>query len=144
MIERPTDGDTTRAGGSGAWETWAPSAPASRIRAVLGVEPGERPLCPEFGWAAHAMGPLDSDAKRAVAAVLAEDALRRWVGDLAVDRIDVLESRASEFVLDVRCEGARFRLLIPRVSEPDAEAEPPTALEVREGVTKKGLRTDST
>ena len=42
MIERPSDGDTTRAGGSGVWETWAPSAPASRIRAVLGVEPGER------------------------------------------------------------------------------------------------------
>lgn len=103
---------------------------ASRARLVLDVVPGERPLRAEFGWPGHLLPPLATPELQAVAAVHAEDALRRWVPDLGVERVDILEWQGRRGVLGLWIRGDLHRLEIRQragdgghVEHPEGEAE---------------------
>lgn len=83
-------------------------------RLVLEVAPGERPLLPEFGWRGHLLPRLEPSVERAVAGVLAEEALGRWAPDLAVQRVDVEEASEVDFLLVLHRAGERHRLRVRR------------------------------
>ena len=72
-----------------------PESPADvleeRLRLILEVRPGERPLLPSFGCRVHDMEAIDSEHERQVAAVLIEEALRDWAPWAGVRRVNLLE-----------------------------------------------------
>ncbi len=81
-------------------------------RLILGVAPGERRLLPEFGWGGHQLQDLEDPIQKQVAAVMAEEALRRWAGDLEVERVEVLRVDGRWVELELSRKGLRARLEI--------------------------------
>jgi len=63
-----------------------------RMRRVLEIVPGERPLLPQFGCRIHFLSSLATREDRLLAAALVEEALERWLPELRVDRAEVLGS----------------------------------------------------
>ena len=96
----------------GSFPDHRPRSVADTVRLVLGVAPGERRLLPGFGWEGHRFPDLDDPLPAQAAAVLAEDALRRWAPDLGVERVDVRGVRGSRVTLEVRARGASCRIEI--------------------------------
>ena len=88
------------------------------VRLVLEVIPGERPLLPDFGWRAHLLSPLYGPNRKAIAGLLAEEALARWIPGLQIDRVDVMdvtpvtEGGVYEAVLEVRRLGYSHRVRV--------------------------------
>ena len=72
-----------------------PESPADvleeRLRLILEVRPGERPLLPSFGCRVHDLEAIDSEHARQVAAVLIEEALRDWAPWAGVRRVSLLD-----------------------------------------------------
>ena len=62
-----------------------------RLRLILEVRPGERPLLPSFGCRVHDLEAIDSEHERQVAAVLIEEALRDWAPWAGVRRVSLLD-----------------------------------------------------
>jgi phage baseplate assembly protein W len=96
----------------GAFPDHRPRPVAGTVRLVLGVAPGERRLLPGFGWEAHRFPDLDDPVRAQAAAVLAEDALRRWAPDLGVERVDIRAVRGKKVTLEVRARGASSQVEI--------------------------------
>lgn len=96
----------------GAFPARGPGSLAGRARLVLGIAPGERPLLPEFGWKGHRLD-LEDPVTRQAAAVLAEDALRRWAPDLCVEKVDVIGVKGKTADLTVSARGEEVRIGIP-------------------------------
>ena len=86
------------------------SSLAERMRLVLEVVPGERPLLPEFGCAVQHMKQISTPRERQVAAALIEDALERWLPSVRVVGVDMVDGGADRLVSSVRAN-----------VEPDAE-----------------------
>jgi len=82
------------------------------VKLILGVAPGERRFLPEFGWGGHLLPDLQDPIQRQAAAVMAEDALRRWARDLAVERVEVLGVDGNRIELELLRGGLRSRLEI--------------------------------
>ena len=70
-----------------------------RLRLILEVRPGERPLLPAFGCRVHDLEAIETEHERQVAAALIEKALRDWAPWVGVRRVNLLE-----------VEGGRVRL----------------------------------
>ncbi|MFF4409952.1 GPW/gp25 family protein [Streptomyces sp. NPDC001262] len=72
------------------------------IRLVLGTDPGERPMRPEFGCAIrdHVFGSVDASAMGAVAHEVRR-ALDRWEPRIVVDDVEVTQDPAEPEVLRV-------------------------------------------
>ncbi len=100
---------------TGAFPSRRPDPCPDTFRLVLGVAPGERRLLPEFGWRAHLLPDLDDPLRKEAAAVFAEEALRRWAGDLGVERVEVLSVQGRKVALEVRARGESYRLEVDLV-----------------------------
>ncbi len=70
---------------------------AERLRRVLEVAPGERPLTPRFGCRIHALGAFDAldEHGRRLSEALVEEALERWAPWAHVRRATVIDATAS-------------------------------------------------
>jgi len=109
-----------------------PDPVVDTARLILEVMPGERRLLPEFGCRMHLLGGLDSPEERHLAAVLVEEALRRWVPDLGAERADVTPVDERTLAVAIRVRGTWFRFHVRRrrpthqqvrgVEEPEEEA----------------------
>jgi len=83
-----------------------------RARFILEIVPGERPLLPEFGWRGHLMPRIESPVERAVAAVLAENALARWAPDLDIEHVEVSRAGPGEIRMALRVPGRAYELVV--------------------------------
>jgi hypothetical protein len=116
--------------GSDAWDAWTlplvvdaagriggrrPPSVRERLRLVLEVEPGERPLLPEFGCAVHRMPSIESEHERQIAAVLVEEALERWAPWARVRRADVVGGTPRRLALVLSTPAGKMELEIERV-----------------------------
>ncbi|MFE9221458.1 GPW/gp25 family protein [Streptomyces lavendulae] len=75
------------------------------IRLVLGTEPGERPMRPEFGCAIRdrVFGSFDASTSGAIAHEVRR-ALERWEPRIVVDDVGVVQAAGRQEVLDIRVE----------------------------------------
>jgi len=90
--------------------------PAERLRRILEVAPGERPLAPEFGCRIHALGAFDAldDSGRHLAEALVEEALERWAPWARVRRATLLEATASSVRVAVVAACGRHEIDLSR------------------------------
>jgi phage baseplate assembly protein W len=89
---------------------------ADRLRLILEVAPGERPLLPEFGCALHRMSSIDTARERQIAAALAEEALDRWAPWARVSRVDVTSVSADRVGLVISSATEKMELEIERAA----------------------------
>ncbi|MFK0202757.1 GPW/gp25 family protein [Streptomyces lavendulae] len=75
------------------------------IRLVLGTEPGERPMRPEFGCAIRdrVFGSFDASTSGTIAHEVRR-ALERWEPRVVVDDVSVVQTPGRQEVLDIRVE----------------------------------------
>ena len=74
-----------------------------RLRLILEVQPGERPLLPSFGCRVHGMGKIETQHERQLAAVFIEEALAEWAPWAGVRRVKILA--AGDGKIQVSLEG---------------------------------------
>ncbi|MGW1076934.1 GPW/gp25 family protein [Streptomyces sp. NPDC002537] len=72
------------------------------IRLILGTEPGERPMRPEFGCAIRdrVFGSFDASTSGAIAHEVRR-ALERWEPRIVVDDVNVVQAPGRQEVLDI-------------------------------------------
>ncbi|MFF3747721.1 GPW/gp25 family protein [Streptomyces kronopolitis] len=72
------------------------------IRLILGTEPGERPMRPEFGCAIRdqVFGSFDASTSGAIAQEVRR-ALDRWEPRIVVNEVDVVQSAGEQEVLHI-------------------------------------------
>ncbi len=77
---------------------------AEAIRLILGTQPGERPMRPEFGCAIrdHVFSPADATTAGRIASEVRR-ALRRWEPRIEVSAVDVTvdEQRPDRLLIDI-------------------------------------------
>lgn len=74
-----------------------------RLRLILEVRQGERPLLPSFGCRVHELPAIEAPHERRVAEVFIEEALRDWAPWAGVRRAKLLAAEAG--MIRVRLEG---------------------------------------
>ncbi len=74
-----------------------------RIRLILEVRQGERPMLPSFGCRIHGMGAIETQHDRQLAAVFIEEALDEWASWAGVRRVKILAVENEK--IQVRLEG---------------------------------------
>ena len=89
---------------------------AERLRLVLDVVPGERPLLPEFGCGIHHMSSIESDLERQLAAALVEEALDRWAPWARVERVDVTHVSGERITLVISTATEKMELECERAT----------------------------
>jgi phage baseplate assembly protein W len=77
-----------------------------RLRLLLEVVPGERPLLPEFGCVIHQLPSLAGVEERQIAGALVEEAIERWMPRLGVERVEVLGASERRARLALRVRGS--------------------------------------
>ncbi len=89
---------------------------ADRLRLVLGVAPGERPLLPGFGCGLHRMRSITTERERQIAAALVEEALDRWAPWARVDRVEVARVTAGRVDLVIWTATEKMELEVERAA----------------------------
>ena len=74
-----------------------------RLRLLLEVRPGERPLLPSFGCRVHGMAAIETQHDQQLAAVFIEEALGEWAPWAGVRRVKILAVECVK--IQVRLEG---------------------------------------
>lgn len=74
-----------------------------RLRLLLEVRPGERPLLPSFGCRVHGMAAIETQHDQQLAAVFVEEALGEWAPWAGVRRVRILAVEGVK--IQVRLEG---------------------------------------
>lgn len=87
-------------GGVAMAESW--SEVDQSVRLILGTEPGERPMRPEFGCAIRdqVFGSFDASTGGAIAREVRR-ALNRWEPRIVVDDVDVVQSEEDQDALHI-------------------------------------------
>ena len=74
-----------------------------RLRLILEVRPGERPLLPSFGCRVHGMEAIETQHDEQLAAVFIEETLGEWAPWAGVRRVKILAVDGAQ--IQVRLEG---------------------------------------
>ncbi len=94
-----------------------------RLRGVLEVATGERRLLPGFGCRVHEMQRVESKHDRAVAAVLIEEALERWVPELFCRRVMVTPVSDGRLRVSLSCVAGRMVFSLPLLTSVGGDSE---------------------
>jgi phage baseplate assembly protein W len=89
-----------------------------RLRLLLEVVPGERPLLPEFGCVIHQLPSLAGVEERQIAGALVEETIERWMPRLGVERVEVLSASEGRARLALRVRGSWHDLDLELRKEP--------------------------
>ena len=88
-----------------------------RLRLILEVCPGERPLLPSFGCRVHAMEKIETPRELQLAEVFIEEALGEWAPWAGVRRVKVLAAQEGEIQVSLQGRGELMKLTFRRQGE---------------------------
>ena len=90
-----------------------------RLRLILEVRPGQRPLLPSFGCRVHELPAIETEHERRLAEVLIEEALHDWAPWAGVRRVLLLSVAQEQISLRLTGRFSGMEISFQRSAERD-------------------------
>ena len=90
-----------------------------RLRLILEVRPGERPLLPSFGCRVHGMAAIETQHDQQLAAVFVEETLGEWAPWAGVRRVLLLSVAQEQISLRLTGRFSGMEISFQRSAERD-------------------------